>query len=69
MTGVAGLHVFALLRHSENSWLFLLTGAEAEAWPFLLGHASTAAIPMLPNWTAGTSLKCLRVDGAATADL
>jgi hypothetical protein len=32
----------------------------------LLGHA--AANPTLPNWTDGVSMKCLLVDGAATAD-
>lgn len=64
---ISSFHWEAQLRTSSSS---CLTCAEAEAWPFLLGYATAAAIlTLLPTWTAGVALTCLRVDGAATADL
>ena len=51
---------------AENFWCFcwslLLTFAEAEARLSLLGHVTAVANPTLPNWTAGVSVRCLRVD-------
>ena len=49
------------------SFWFLLTRSEAEAWLSLLGSVTTVANPILPNWTAGGSMRCLQVDRAATA--
>ena len=49
-----------------SCWSFLLTQAEAEAWLSLLGCVTAVANPTLPNWTAGVSMRCLRVDRAAT---
>lgn len=42
-------------------------GAEAEAWLSVLGPVTIVAYPILPNGTAGVSVKCLPVDQAATA--
>ena len=52
-----------------SSWSFLLTRAEAEAWLFLLGNVTIVANQTLLNWTASVSVKCLRVNRAATANL
>jgi hypothetical protein len=72
--------VFAALHFSErgtaknsqrSSRSLLLTCAEAEAWLALLASATRCwflfAVPTLPYWTAGVSVKCLRVDHAAAA--
>jgi hypothetical protein len=66
--------IFTSLREAQpRTWCscrsLLLAQAEAEAWLSLLGPITPVANPTLPNWTAGMSRKCLRVDRAAAADL
>ena len=62
--GIKSLLIFALLRDPQLESLLVLpvdSADLAEAWLFLLDHATTAAIPTLPNWTAGISMKSVHV--------
>jgi hypothetical protein len=59
---------------AENSWhrpsvSLMLTQAEAEAWLSLLGQVTTIANPILPNWSAGVSVKWIGYHCLLTCEL
>jgi hypothetical protein len=56
--------IFAFLREGQLRTSGVPT---SPSWLSLLGPVTAVANLTLPYWTAGVSVKCLQVDGAATA--